>query len=130
MVDEKSQAPDSEGPLQPPPSASADFYAALPMAKDFHAVVEMARYAASLGVWRLGLADVVTSTEAIEAGRYKAVNTAGAAVISAVSNALGTLDFPFVFTGDGASFAVGRATPPGAQAPRRHGGLGRVRARA
>ncbi len=55
----------------------------------------------------LGVADVVTSTEALEAGRYKAVNTAGAAVISAVSNALGTLDFPFVFTGDGASFAVG-----------------------
>ena len=57
--------------------------------------------------WVLGVADVVTSTEALEAGRYKAVNTAGAAVISAVSNALGTLDFPFVFTGDGASFAVG-----------------------
>ncbi len=87
-------------------STSAGFYAALPVAEDFHAVVEMDRYTPLPGTWWLGLADIVTSTEALQAGRYKAVNTAGAAVISAVSNALGTLDFPFVFTGDGASFAV------------------------
>ena len=56
--------------------------------------------------WIVGLSDVVDSTTAIEAGRYKAVNMAGAAVISAVANALGRLDFPFSFGGDGASFAV------------------------
>ena len=56
--------------------------------------------------WTVGLADVVASTAAIAEGRYKAVNTAGASVISAVSNALGTLDFPYLFAGDGASFAV------------------------
>ncbi len=95
------------------PVAKADFYAALPIADDFHAVMEMDRYAPLPGDWWLGLADIVTSTEALGAGRYKAVNTAGAAVISAVSNALGTLDFPFVFTGDGASFAV-----PPVDAPR------------
>ena len=86
---------------------TAGFYAALPVAEDFGAAVDMGRYAPLPDDWSLGLADVVTSTEALEAGRYKAVNTAGAAVISAVSNALGTLAFPFVFTGDGASFAVG-----------------------
>ncbi len=59
--------------------------------------------------WSVGVADVVASTEAIEGGRYKSVNTAGASVISAVSNALGTLDFPFIFAGDGASFAVADA---------------------
>ncbi len=37
-------------------------------------------------------------------------------MISAVSNALGTLDFPFVFTGDGASFAVGPDEVAGAEA--------------
>ncbi len=34
---------------------------------------------------------------------------AGAAVIAAVANALGGRDFPFVFGGDGASFAVSPA---------------------
>ena len=59
--------------------------------------------------WWLGVTDVVDSTEAIAEGRYKAVNMAGAAVISAIMNALGGRDFPFVFGGDGAGFAVGPA---------------------
>ena len=41
-----------------------------------------------------------------EAGRYKDVNLVGAATIAAVRNVLGNLNFPFVFGGDGASFAV------------------------
>ena len=57
--------------------------------------------------WWIGLADIVESTQAIASGRYKAVNMAGAAVIAAVTNALGDREFPFVFGGDGASFAVG-----------------------
>jgi hypothetical protein len=56
--------------------------------------------------WVLGLSDIVQSTAAIEAGRYKAVNTAAAAVIASVANALGSSGFPFVFAGDGASFAL------------------------
>ena len=54
----------------------------------------------------VGIADVVQSTRAIAEKRYKAVNMAGAAVIAAVTNALGGREFPFVFGGDGASFAV------------------------
>jgi hypothetical protein len=49
----------------------------------------------------------VESTKAIAQARYKAVNMAGAAVIAAVTNALEGREFPFVFGGDGASFAVG-----------------------
>ena len=90
----------------PAAATTARFYAALPVAQDFDAAVAAESYTPLPDDWVLGLADVVTSTRALEAGRYKAVNTAGAAVISAVSNALGTLAFPFVFTGDGASFAV------------------------
>src|SRR3954471_21926832 len=56
--------------------------------------------------WALGISDIVQSTAAIAAGRYKVVNTAAAAVIVAVANALGEHDFPFVFGGDGASFAL------------------------
>ncbi len=96
----------------PPPDrerrqASAFSYPDLPCVAGFDDLVDPAAYAPLPDDWMIGLADVVTSTAAIEAGRYKAVNTAGAAVISAVANALGTLDFPFVFGGDGASFAVG-----------------------
>ena len=54
----------------------------------------------------MGVADIVNSTDAIQADRYKTVNMAGAAVIAAVKNALGGRDFPYVFGGDGASFAV------------------------
>jgi hypothetical protein len=54
----------------------------------------------------IGVADVVQSTKAIRENHYKAVNMAGAAVIVAVTNALEGRDFPFVFGGDGASFAV------------------------
>ena len=46
------------------------------------------------------------STKAIEGGKYKSANMAGAAAISAVINALGHQNFPFVFGGDGVSFAV------------------------
>lgn len=56
--------------------------------------------------WLIGVADVVDSTAAIAAGRYKEVNLAGAAVISAVANALGHGTFPYVFGGDGSTFAV------------------------
>jgi hypothetical protein len=56
--------------------------------------------------WTVGVADIVESTKAIAARRYKAVNVAGAAVIAAVTNALEGREFPFVFGGDGASFAV------------------------
>src|SRR5262249_6654564 len=52
------------------------------------------------------------STKAIAEGRYKAVNMVGAGVIAAVSNALKRKPFPFVFGGDGASFAVGPADAP------------------
>ena len=80
--------------------------------------------------WTIGVADIVESTKAIANQRYKAVNMAGAAVIAAVTNALEGREFPFVFGGDGASFAVS----PGdlARAPRRAGGdrdLGRGRSR-
>ena len=65
-----------------------------------------ARYAPLPDDWTVGIADVVQSTKAIAAKRYKAVNMAGAAVIASVTNALGGREFPFVFGGDGASFAV------------------------
>jgi hypothetical protein len=86
--------------------ANADYYARLPIFDGFASIMDPARYQPLPDDWVLGLTDVVSSTKAIEDGRYKAVNTAGASVIAAVSNALGGRKFPFVFGGDGASFAV------------------------
>jgi hypothetical protein len=63
-------------------------------------------YTALPSDWVIGLADIVQSTAAIEAGRSKVVNTAAASVIVAIANALGENDFPFIFGGDGASFAL------------------------
>jgi len=84
----------------------ASFYTTLPVQRRFRALMDPARYAPLPGDWSVGMADVVQSTKAIAEKRYKAVNMAGAAVIAALSNALGEHDFPFVFGGDGASFAV------------------------
>jgi hypothetical protein len=92
-------------------SAPDGFYASLPIFRDFTQVMDPALFRPLPDDWVVGTADVVQSTKAIAENRYKAVNMAGAAVIVAVTNALGDREFPFVFGGDGASFAV-----PGADA--------------
>jgi hypothetical protein len=87
------------------PDAS-DFYARLPVFEGFAGILDPAHYRPLPDDWLIGLTDVVGSTQAISDGRYKAVNTAGASVIAAVGNALHGRKFPYVFGGDGASFAV------------------------
>ena len=87
-------------------NSTSAFYATLPVQRGFRALMDPARYAPLPDDWSIGIADVVQSTKAIAEKRYKAVNMAGAAVIASVTNALGGHDFPFVFGGDGASFAV------------------------
>jgi hypothetical protein len=86
--------------------SSETFFAALPVFVEFEGVANSDNYRALPADWALATADIVDSTGAIEAGRYKAVNMAGASVISAILNALGNNDLPFVFGGDGAMVAV------------------------
>jgi Protein of unknown function (DUF3095) len=88
------------------PASPGDFYHSLPVFIEFSLVLDPTLYRPLPPGWLVGMADVVGSTKAIAAGRYKAVNMAGASVIAAVSNAIGRMDYPFVFGGDGASFAV------------------------
>ena len=83
------------------------FYSAIPSITGFGGIADPASFVPLPDGWVVGLADIEASTAAIAKGSYKRVNTAGAAVISALSNAIGTLDVPFIFGGDGASFAVG-----------------------
>lgn len=84
------------------------FYEGIPVVAGFGSLMDPALYSPLPDDWTIGLADIVQSTKAIAEKRYKAVNMAGAAVIAAVTNALGEREFPFVFGGDGASFAVAK----------------------
>nr|MCU0790785.1 DUF3095 domain-containing protein [Nitratireductor sp.] len=56
--------------------------------------------------WLVAVTDVVRSRDQIAKGRYKAVNMAGVAMISAAMNALGSRDLPYVFGGDGAALVL------------------------
>lgn len=88
------------------PASTSDFYQRLPVFRDFTQVADDACFRPLPDDWMVGVADVRQSTKAIRENRYKAVNMAGAAVIASIANALKGRDFPFVFGGDGASFAV------------------------
>ena len=87
----------------------AFIYDALPTFDAFERVGDAHIYTALPDDWQVGVADVVRSTDALEKGRYKEVNMAGAAVVAAVRNALDGRAFPFVFGGDGAVLAVAGA---------------------
>src|SRR5271156_5427228 len=87
-------------------AAADSFYATIPVRRGFRSLMDPGRYTPLPDDWSVGIADVVQSTKAIAEKKYKAVNMAGAAVIASVTNALEGREFPFVFGGDGASFAV------------------------
>src|SRR5438445_4890068 len=88
------------------PEGTDIFYGSIPVFRGFDRLMDPALYSALPDDWSVGVADIVESTRAIAEARYKAVNMAGASVIAAVTNALDGREFPFVFGGDGASFAV------------------------
>ena len=88
------------------PTGGDTFYRSIPVFHGFASLMDPALYSPLPDDWSVGVADIVESTQAIAQARYKAVNMAGAAVIAAVTNALEGREFPFVFGGDGASFAV------------------------
>src|SRR3954447_17895995 len=88
------------------PGGGDPFYASIPVFRGFGSLMDPALYSPLPDDWTVGVADIVESTRAIAQARYKSVNMAGAAVIAAVTNALEGREFPFVFGGDGASFAV------------------------
>ncbi len=74
--------------------------------QDFRDLADEAAYAPVPDDWHIAVTDVVGSRKASAAGRYKAVNMAGVAVIAAAMNALDGAPFPFVFGGDGAALLV------------------------
>ena len=82
------------------------FYADLPVITDFVAVGRQESYATLPDDWHVALCDVRNSTAAVEAGKYKNVNSLGAAAITAVLNASGGIELPYSFEGDGCVLCV------------------------
>jgi len=95
-----SQAHQSPHAPPPQPPGHSGAY------REFSHVLDTSIYKPLPDNWLIGITDVVDSTSAIKAGRYEHVNYAGASIIAALGNAWGRFDFPFVFRGDGAAFAV------------------------
>ncbi len=90
---------------------SDDFYASMRAFTSFDQVRDPSVFAVAPADWHVVIADIQGSTKAIAEGRYKDVNMIGGGCIAAVLNALKTLnppgaEIPYVFGGDGATFAV------------------------
>jgi hypothetical protein len=77
-----------------------------PTVASFSEALDPATYVSVPGDWLVAVGDVIRSTSAIAAGRYKDVNLAGAATIVGVLNACSGRDLPFAFGGDGAVVLV------------------------
>lgn len=86
--------------------ASLHFYRDLPKLESFSVATESRLHADVPDDWWVVIADVAGSTKAIEAGAYKKVNTVGVACIAAVANVDRNIELPFIFGGDGATFAI------------------------
>jgi len=83
-----------------------DFYADVEGFERFDELSQDRHYQRAPSDWWVVVTDVVGSTKAIEAGRYKDINTLGAATLAALKNALPNVEIPFVFGGDGASALI------------------------
>jgi hypothetical protein len=83
--------------------AATTFIADLPSLTRFSDLADPAHFVPAPDDWRLYCCDIVNSTGAIAAGRYKAVNMAGAACIMAAVNSAPGVDLAYVFGGDGAT---------------------------
>ncbi len=82
------------------------FYTDLPALDRFDRLAEPDAYTPVPPDWTVVITDVVGSTAAVQAGRYRDVNYVGAASIAAVLNAVGRTEVPFVFGGDGATLVL------------------------
>ena len=87
-------------------AAAGSFYDCLPVLEEFLGITDPSRYAPVPDDWLIAETDVQGSTEAINRGKYKDVNVAGAASIISLLNIDRTLGVPFIFGGDGATLCI------------------------
>lgn len=83
-----------------------DWYQQLPALDEFDEITNAARFQRVPRGWSVIIADVVGSTLAISQGRYRDVNSIGAACIASVQNAISQRAFPYLFGGDGATLVL------------------------
>lgn len=87
--------------------ASADkFYEQLEGFSEFSQFTQLELYRPLPSTWFVLITDVKESTNAIEDGLYKEVNSLGVASIVALLNAVSPLKVPYVFGGDGATVCI------------------------
>ncbi len=82
------------------------FYESINLFRNFEEVHLDVNYQAAPSNWWVVISDVKGSMKAIHEGRYRDVNTVGAATIAAVQNAMGDELFPYTFGGDGATVLI------------------------
>ncbi len=86
-----------------------------PAFSEFAKALDASSYQRVAEDWLIAIGDVVGSTPAIAAGRYKDVNLAGAATIVAIQNACPGAELPFAFGGDGGIVLVPPHLAPAAR---------------
>lgn len=82
------------------------FYQDLPSFSKFSELANSQKYEDVPSDWFVIISDIKGSTLAIDAGRYREVNLIGASSIVVASQAVGDLEVPFVFGGDGTTLVV------------------------
>lgn len=82
------------------------FFETLPQFTDFSSLTDEKHYSEVPDNWYVVITDIKDSTKAIESGRYRDINTVGAACIIVVQNAVKNFIFPYAFGGDGASILI------------------------
>ena len=82
------------------------FFHDIPSMHNLSDITQLENYVDVPNDWFIALTDVKNSTEAIEQGRYKEVNTVAAVTITAVLNSIPNIDVPFMFGGDGAALLI------------------------
>jgi hypothetical protein len=85
---------------------SLEFYKNLKTFSNFNEFHTPIHYKQVPSNWNLIITDVKGSTQSIQSGRYRDVNTLGVASIVVVRKILKGQDFPFVFGGDGATILL------------------------
>jgi hypothetical protein len=101
--------------LQLKNSDSEKIYADLPVLDNFADITHSENFHAIPNDWVVIITDIIESTQAIAAGRYKDVNLLGACSIIVILNIVGDLEIPFVFGGDGASILIPKKFLPEAE---------------
>jgi len=82
------------------------FYEQIKSFRDFSEFTRSSRYTSLPADWLVVVTDIEGSTEAVQQGRYKDVNSISTASLVVVLNAMVPLKVPYVFGGDGATICI------------------------